>query len=514
MRAAPMPVSSSSGARQVTLEAVERTAGRNATAPLPAHRGMRARILRLPSSLRMRILALVVGLLTLATLLFVGVTYTVLDIRLENRIDAELSQEAAELRRLASGRDPRTGERFGTDVERIFDVYFQRNVPSRNEAMIALVGGETYLRSRPVVPYRLHEDRALVQHWASLTRQERGGAETPAGRVDYLAVPVTVEGRVAGVFVAAFFRDRLQDEYDETLLAAGATGVAVLLIGSLLAWRLAGRVVDPVTRLTRAARSITETDLSRRIPVEGHDEVAQQAATFNEMLDRLEDAFQSQRQFIDDAGHELRTPLTVVLGNLELLPEDPDDRRETVALMADELERMSRIVRDLLLLAKREQTDFLELGTVEIGGLTDEIGSKASALATRAWNVESRGQGIIVADRQRLTQAALQLAENALTHTGGETPLWLGSSVQNGTARIWVRDEGEGITLDEQSAIFERFRRAEAARRSRGSGLGLPIVKAIAEAHGGRVELESVPGRGSTFTIVIPVDQERRGEEA
>jgi signal transduction histidine kinase len=474
---------------------------------------MRGRVLRVPSSLRMRILALVVGLLALATLLFVGVTYTVLDIRLENRIDADLNQEAAELRRLAGGRDPRTGEPFGTDVERIFEVYFQRNVPSRNEAMIALVGGETYLRSRPVVPYRLHEDRGLVQHWASLTRQERGGADTPAGRVDYLAVPVSVEGRVAGVFVAAFFRDRLQDEYDETLLAAGATGVAVLLIGSLLAWRLAGRVVDPVTRLTRAARSITETDLSRRIPVEGHDEVAQQAATFNEMLDRLEQAFQTQRQFIDDAGHELRTPLTIVLGNLELLPEDPEERRETVALMTDELERMSRIVRDLLLLAKREQTDFLELGTVEIGGLTDELGTKAAALAPRDWRIESRGQGIVIADRQRLTEAVLQLAENAVTHADGDGPLWLGSSVQNGTARIWVRDEGRGIALDEQSAVFERFRRAEAESRFRGSGLGLPIVMAIAEAHGGRVELESTPGQGSKFTVVIPVDQQTREEE-
>jgi signal transduction histidine kinase len=324
---------------------------------------------------------------------------------------------------------------------------------------------------------------------------------------------VTVNGRARGVFVAAFFRDRLQADYNATVLAAGATGIGVLLIGSLLAWRLAGRVVDPVTRLTRAARSITETDLSRRIPVEGRDEVAQQAATFNEMLDRLEQAFQTQRQFIDDAGHELRTPLTIVLGNLELLPEDPEERRETVALMTDELERMSRIVRDLLLLAKREQTDFLELGTVEIGGLTDELGTKAAALAPRDWRIESRGQGIVIADRQRLTEAVLQLAENAVTHADGDGPLWLGSSVQNGTARIWVRDEGRGIALDEQSAVFERFRRAEAESRFRGSGLGLPIVMAIAEAHGGRVELESTPGQGSKFTVVIPVDQQTREEE-
>jgi signal transduction histidine kinase len=460
----------------------------------------------------MRIVALVVGLLSLATLLFVGVTYTVLDIRLENRVDADLSQEAAELRRLASGRDPRTGEPFGTGVERIFEVYFQRNVPSRNEAMIALVGGETYLRSRPVVPYRLDQDRELVRHWASLTRQERAGVDTPAGRVDYLAVPVAVGGQVEGVFVAAFFRDRLQADYNATVIAAGATGLAVLLLGSLLAWRLAGRVVDPVTRLTKAARTISESDLSGRIPVDGRDEVAQQAATFNEMLDRLESAFQSQRQFIDDAGHELRTPLTIIQGNLDLLSDDPGERRETVALLTDELERMSRIVRDLLLLAKREQADFLELDTVELGELTDELSTKAASLAPREWHVESRGQGIVVADRQRLTEAALQLAENAVNHTEGGGPLWLGSSVEDGTARVWVRDDGSGIPLAEQTAIFDRFHRAATGSRSRGSGLGLAIVKAIAEAHGGRVELESSPGRGSRFTIVIPVDQQAGDE--
>jgi signal transduction histidine kinase len=459
----------------------------------------------------MRILALVVGLLLLATVLFVGVTYAVLDVRLENRIDADLSQESAELRRLADGRDPRTGEPFGTDVRRIFEVYFDRNVPSRNEALIALVDGEMYLRSRPVVPYRLHEDRALMQRWASLARQERGAADTPAGQVEYLAVPVTVGGRVRGVFVAAFFRDRLQADYDATVVAAGATGLGVLLLGSLLAWRLAGRVVDPVTSLTTAARAISETDLTRRIPVEGRDEVAQLAATFNEMLDRLERAFEAQRQFVDDAGHELRTPLTIVLGNLDVLPEDPEERRETVELITGELERMSRIVRELLLLAKREQPDFLELGTVEIGSLTDELLSKAGALTPRDWQLESRGRGIVVADRQRLTEAVLQLAENAVTHTDDQSSLWFGSAVENGAALLWVRDSGSGIPLDEQAAIFERFHRARSP--GRGSGLGLPIVKAIAEAHGGRVELESTTGRGSTFTIVIPVDQ-RRGEPA
>jgi signal transduction histidine kinase len=469
------------------------------------------RILRLPSSLRMRIIAVVVGMLALATTLFVAVTYTVLDIRLENRIDGDLGQEVAELRRLADGRDPRTGRRFGTDVERIFDVYFERNVPSRNEALIAIIGGKPYERSRPVVPYRLDQDDEVVAHWASLTGPERAHVDTPAGRVEYLALPVTVNGRVGGVFVAAFFRDRLQADYNATVLAAGATGIGVLLIGSLLAWRLAGKVVDPVTRLTRAARSISETDLSRRIPVEGHDEVAQQAATFNDMLDRLERAFQAQRQFIDDAGHELRTPLTIVLGNLDLLSDDPAERRATMDLLTDELERMSRMVRDLLLLAGREQAGFLELATVDIAALMDEVSSKASALAPLEWRVEKGGPGIVVADRQRLTEAMLALAENAATHSG-DGRVWLGSNVENGTVRLWVRDAGIGIPVDEQAAIFERFRRGGNASRGRGSGLGLAIVKAIAEAHGGQVEVESALGLGATFTIVIPVDQPKKAE--
>ena len=268
-----------------------------------------------------------------------------------------------------------------------------------------------------------------MARWAALTEIERANVATPAGRVEYLAVPVTSGGETEGVFVAALFRDRLQDDYDATVLAAGATGLGVLLIGSLLAWRLAGRVVDPVTRLTRTARSISETDLSRRIPVQGRDEVAQQAATFNDMLDRLERAFEEQRRFVDDAGHQLRTPLTIVLGNLELLPEDATERQETVDLLTDELERMSRIVGDLLLLAKREQPGFLELATVDIGALTDELASKAAALAPREWIVEDRGQGMVVADRQRLTEAMLQLAENAVKHGGEHGAIRLGSSV-------------------------------------------------------------------------------------
>jgi signal transduction histidine kinase len=461
----------------------------------------------LPSSLRTRILAWFIGLLALAMLASVLVTRTVVLVRLDQRIDAELVQEAGELRRLAAGNDPETGRPFGLRVRRIFDVYLERNVPSENEALITFVNGQPYSRSRQVVPYRLDQDSELVARWGRLAQPERGGVGTPAGRVEYIAVPLRVGEVTSGVFVAAIFYDRAADDTDAVVRAAGAVGLVVLLLGSLLAWRLAARVVGPVAELTATARASSETDLSRRIPVTGRDEVAQLASTFNEMLDRLERSFDAQRRFVDDAGHELKTPLTIVRGHLELLEEDPRQRRETLALVMDELERMKRIVDDLLLLAKREQPDFLDLSTLEVGALIDEVESKAAGLGRRDWIVESRGRGVIVGDRQRLTQALLQLAQNAVRYSDSEAPIALGSSVSDAEARFWVRDRGPGIAADAQKRIFERFTRGPGERRSEGAGLGLAIVKAIAEAHHGRVELMSRPETGTSFTVVIPVDQ-------
>jgi two-component system, OmpR family, sensor kinase len=459
-------------------------------------------------SLQVRVLVWFLGLLVFATLASVLVTRQVLLSRLDQRIDAELVQESDELRQLVSvGIDPRTGAPFGSDVRRIFQVYLERNVPSRNEALITFVDGEPFRRSAQVVPYRLDQDPRFVARWGSARQPDRGRVQTPAGAVEYLAVPLQTGGNTAGVFVAAIFRDREQAGTDAAVRATGAVGLAVLLLGSLLAWRLAGRVADPVTALTRTARAISETDLARRIPVRGRDEVAQLATTFNEMLERLERAFGSQRQFIDDAGHELRTPLTIVRGHLELLEDDPAERRETLALVLDELDRMGRIVGDLLLLTKREQPDFLDLATVEVGALTQELHAKVVTLAPNPWVLERCGRGVVVADRQRLTQAVVQLAQNAVRYGGEQEPIALGSMVANGQARFWVRDRGPGIAPEQQQQVFERFRRGPGPHHAEAGGLGLAIVKAIAEAHHGRVELDSRPGAGATFTIVIPVDQ-------
>jgi two-component system, OmpR family, sensor kinase len=459
-----------------------------------------------PGRLRTRIFVWYVGLLAVATVSSILVARQVLLIRTDERIDAALVQEAEELRRLASGRDPDTGTLFRGDAERIFEVFLQRNIPARNEALLTFVDGEPFARSRPAVPYRLDQDAELVERWSRVQETVRDSVGTPAGRVEYLAVPLDGRGDTRGVFVAAIFRDREHADAEAALRAAGAVGLAILLIGSVLAWRLADKVLVPVAAVTRTAQSISGGDLTQRIPVASRDEIGELAATFNRMLDRLEAAFAAQRHFLADAGHELRTPITIVRGHIELLGSDPEERAATTALVLDELDRMQRLVDDLLVLAKAERPDFLRCELVDVAALTEEIKAKAEALAPRSWEVESRGSGRVVADRQRLTQAIVQLCENAVTHTRAGDRIAIGSATNGSLVSFWVQDSGPGVAPDEQDRIFDRFARAGDGRRTQGAGLGLAIVKAIAEAHGGHADVAGRAGEGARFTITLPVE--------
>jgi two-component system OmpR family sensor kinase len=464
--------------------------------------------------IRARILFWYVAIMAVAIVAAVLVVRQVLIAQTDARIQDDLAQEADELRRLATGRDPRTGTPFGGRVDRIFEVFLQRNVPGRNETFVTFVDGQPFERTFAQPPYRIDRDPDLFARWRRLADTDRGRVETPAGTVEYLAVPLQVGGETRGVFVAAIFRDLELAETRPAVWGAAGVGLATLLVGSLLAWRVAEGVLRPVRDVTATAGGISGGDLTRRIRVTGRDEISLLANTFNDMLDKLEEAFETQRRFVDDAGHELRTPITVIRGHLELLEEDPEDRRRTLDLVEDELERMQRIVNDLLVLAKAEQPDFLDLATVNLSELTREVYEKAQALGSRDWRLAKVGRGIIVGDRQRITQAVMQLAQNAVQHTPDGGDIAIGSALRNGEARLWVRDTGEGIPEGEQDQIFRRFSRRKNRRSSEGAGLGLAIVRAIAEAHHGRVEVNSLPGEGSTFTITIPADQPTEPPEA
>lgn len=426
--------------------------------------------------------------------------------RLERRIQKSLTQEVEEFRQLVmEGKDPKTGKPFGNDVDALFKLFMARNIPADDEFLLSILNGELDRSSPRALPEFLGKDSNLVKQWAQVTQPSRGEVLTPEGTLLYVAEPVLVQGEVRGVFVVVHWLSGEREEVDEAVFVVIHVGILVLTIASTLAWTTAGRVLKPLRELTETAHNISESDLTRRIPVQGADEIAELSATFNEMLDRLEAAFASQRNFIDDVGHELRTPITIIRGYLELLGSEIPKQREMIELVTDELDRMNRFVNDLLLLAKAEHPDFLTLELVDIGLLTEELFAKAKALGDRNWLLESQGKGRIVADRQRITQAIVNLAQNATKYTKKGDEIALGSTLIHGKVHFWVRDTGVGISLADQKRIFERFARAAASRRRPdGMGLGLAIVRAIAEAHGGSVELVSKPGLGSTFTLILP----------
>lgn len=406
------------------------------------------------------------------------------------------------------------------DLSEFFDHYLRYRIPADDTFLLTFVNGQFYKSSPRARPQALNPNAALMQEWQKQTQPIQGEVEVADPTVNkflFMLEPVYISRHAQGAFVVAYATAGEQAEILAVLTSIGKVSLALFVISLILAWLAAGRVLAPLRTITTTAQTISETDLSQRLPVEGRGELAELAATFNTMMDRLETSFGSQREFVNDAGHELRTPITIIRGHLELMGTDPDEQRETLALVDSELERMSRLVDDLILLAKAERTDFLRLITVDAAELTEELFTKAQALAERDWQLDATARGQIVVDRERITEAVMNLAQNATQHTLGEDMIAIGSTISRGKVHFWVRDTGEGIPLPDQKRIFERFARAaNSRRRSEGAGLGLSIVKAIAEAHGGQVLLRSKLGSGSMFTIVLPLDplQETTGHVA
>jgi signal transduction histidine kinase len=327
---------------------------------------------------------------------------------------------------------------------------------------------------------------------------------TPAGPLRWLAVPVRSGDRVLGVLVATELLSGQQHALQGTIVTVSLVMVLVLAGACLLAWGAAGRALAPVRDLAQAARSVSAgDDLGARVPVSGHDEVSDLGSSFNGMLDRLQVAFDSQRRFLDGAAHELRTPITIVRGHVELLDDDPDEQAATIALVLDEMDRMDRLVEELRVLARSERPDFLSPEPVPVADLVDEVGRKAEAMAARSWAVRADTTAVVRGDRQRLTQALLNLVDNAIRVTDDGDLIEIGAERRDHVVVLWVRDDGPGIAEADLATLFDRDGRT-VRRRTGGTGLGLPIVAAIARAHGGRPAVVSEPGAGSRFELLLP----------
>ena len=472
--------------------------------------------------IRRRMVAVFMVLLAVALLVSFLVSRQALRARLDSRIDNALAQEVQELRTLtAIGIDPETAEPFGDDVEAILTTFLSRSVPEENEAFYTLIDGRPHLTSFNA-PQELIADADLVARWASTVEPATASTLTDLGDIRYLATPLVADSSVSATFVVVYFPADDRNEIDAVLRLEAIVALAVFAAAAVLAWTAAGRVVQPVRALTEMARSITETDLSARLPIEGRDELTELGETFNEMLARLEAGFIGQRQFLDDVAHELRTPITIVQGHLELLGDDPAERAETVELVNDELNRMRRYVDDLLLLAKAEGSDFLRPAPVDVGELAATLHHKVVALADRNWRLETAprpGALAIVADPERLSQAVLNLASNAVDHTAQGTDIGLGFEpvpVPGGPTgiRIWVRDRGPGLEPGLADRVFDRRQRGAASRtrRSDGLGIGLSIVAAIVRAHGGTVRAGNCPDGGARFDIELPGEPRPTGD--
>ncbi|MGW0804808.1 ATP-binding protein [Nonomuraea sp. NPDC002799] len=458
-------------------------------------------------SARARIVGWMLAVVGLALSVSVFATWTVLLARLDDRVGLELSNEAEKLRLYAAtALDPHTG-RMVTDVEELLTGYLAVNSPDRWETFFSIVDGHANKRTAIPPPTRLDTDDELVARLATVVTPTHGAGESTSGTFHYAVIPVTVAGDMRrGHLVVAIFYDLHRGEIVDAVGILGLSALAAMALAGAAGWFVAGRVLAPVRLISQTAEQISDsTDLTRRLQVPGDDDVATLAATFNHMLDRLEQAFVVQRHFMDDAGHELRTPITVIRGHLELMGDDPIDRAETLDLVTDELDRMNRIVDDLLTLAKSEQPGFLTIDNIELADLTVSVVAKARALGNRRWRVDEVAEARLPADRHRLTQALMQLIANAVRHTDDDDLIAVGSSMRDGWVEFWVRDNGPGVAPAERERIFGRFVRGAGRTGTHdGAGLGLAIVKSIAEAHGGNVKVTEAAGGGARFVMTLP----------
>lgn len=451
-------------------------------------------------SVRQRLTA-TIALLTTLALVAVGVTLYVLESRrIDRSIDLSLSQEIGEFRALQSEDDPETRRPFAS-ADRLLTVFLERNLPDDNESLYGFraTGGPTYQGEGDPVLQGSASFRALVERLS-----DAGGTEslTVGGRDYRFSVQPIRQGGETSSFVVTHDVSASRDDLHELMVTyALLSALSVIIIAGLASWS-AGRLLSPVRRLRETAQGISDGDLGGRLEVTGHDDLSELQRTFNDMLDRLESSFVTQRQLLDDAGHELRTPLTVLRGHLEVLDaDDPRDVAETRALLLDEIDRMSRLVNDLLMLAKARRPDFVDPHPTDVEALTHGVVDRVRALGNRRWLLDGVARATVPLDGQRITQALLQMSDNAARHTRPGDEIAIGSRLHEGRLELWVRDTGTGVDPAVRTQIFERF--ARAGDDDEGFGLGLSIVSAIAEAHGGEVMLDDTT-TGATFRLRIP----------
>lgn len=329
-----------------------------------------------------------------------------------------------------------------------------------------------------------------------------------------LTAPLVVSGdagpRIVGHLQVARLLDTFES-FNRVLVFALLIGFAAATASLLLAVWLTPSLFKPLEDIAVVARQITRADdLSRRVPDTGRtDEIGDLTRALNQTLERLERLFRSQQRLLADVSHELRTPLTAVRGNLDLMRRMGEVDPESLAIVQDEVERMTRLVGDLLLLARADSGELpMQKKPVELDNLLFEVYRQVSRLERSVEVVVSEvDQVCVLGDPDRLKQLLFNLIDNAMKYTppGGKVSLRLSKTMD--WAQLEVTDTGVGIPPDDLPYIFDRFYRVDKARSRAqgGAGLGLAIAKWIAQVHGGNIHAISQVGVGTTFAIMLPI---------
>lgn len=457
-------------------------------------------------SVRTRIVA-VITIVAAVGLLSVGAAvYLVERQRILEQVDARLQANLDSARFIVAEGDPEA-DAWASSSDALRTVV-QRMSPDDNTGAAGLVDGEVAFVPGLALDVDLQSAPGFAQYAA---HQSAGdpviGTYAEDGVIwQYLVAPIAVQNSpepAEVLFVLAYDVEAELAEINvaaRVFLIASAIALAVIAAAGTI---VATRLLRPLRQMRETAEKVSAQSLSERLPIIGRDDVSELAQTMNDMLDRLDDALDSQRRLLSDVGHELKTPITIVRGYVEVMdPSDPADVRETQELAVDELDRMGRLVQDLAGAASLHGPSPVQPRAVDTLDLVRQIAKKAEGIAGAEVELGPIADVVAVVDPERITQAILQLAQNAVTHGGGR--LMIGCRTADADVEFWVRDHGPGVPDATKTDMFDRFHRgADTAGRS-GSGLGLNIVKVIAAAHGGTAHVADAQGGGAVFVLRVP----------